>query len=169
MLKIYIYWHKCWCNGCGTDGTSEDRATQLLICEPLSFAMFINKLERWPNFLLWKADVQVLSLPLPYFLDVSIKIFKIYVGLGWGLHYKDVFFLSLVDLTGGRSIRVNSQEQSRANFIDFSKMPSVELKLSQMISHENQPPNKCLLVYLTLDIMSKHTHVPRRPSFQTPI
>ena len=38
MLKIYIYWHKCWCNGCGTDGTSEDRATQLLICEPLSFA-----------------------------------------------------------------------------------------------------------------------------------
>ena len=19
MLKIYIYWHKCWCNGCGTD------------------------------------------------------------------------------------------------------------------------------------------------------
>ena len=18
MLKIYIYWHKCWCNGCGT-------------------------------------------------------------------------------------------------------------------------------------------------------
>ena len=29
------------CNACGTDGrtTSEDSATQLLICEPLSFAM----------------------------------------------------------------------------------------------------------------------------------
>ena len=42
MLKIYIYWHKCWCYRCGTgrDGTtSEDRATQLLICEPLSFAI----------------------------------------------------------------------------------------------------------------------------------
>ena len=39
MLKIYIYWHKCWCNGCGTGRTtSEDSATQLLICEPLSFA-----------------------------------------------------------------------------------------------------------------------------------
>ena len=41
MLKIYIYWHKCWCYRCGTgrDGTtSEDSATQLLICEPLSFA-----------------------------------------------------------------------------------------------------------------------------------
>ena len=36
MLKIYIYWHKCWCHRCGT--TSEDRASQLLICEPLSFA-----------------------------------------------------------------------------------------------------------------------------------
>ena len=23
MLKIYIYWHKCWCNGCGTDGTGQ--------------------------------------------------------------------------------------------------------------------------------------------------
>ena len=40
MLKIYIYWHKCWCHRCGTDGrTSEDSATQLLICEPLSFAI----------------------------------------------------------------------------------------------------------------------------------
>ena len=43
MLKIYIYWHKCWCYRCGTgrDGTtSEDSATQLLICEPLSFAIY---------------------------------------------------------------------------------------------------------------------------------
>ena len=39
MLKIYIYWHKCWCYRCGTGRTtSEDSATQLLICEPLSFA-----------------------------------------------------------------------------------------------------------------------------------
>ena len=43
MLKIYIYWHKCWCNGCGTGRTtSEDRATQLLICEPLSFAIMMT-------------------------------------------------------------------------------------------------------------------------------
>ena len=43
--KIYIYWHKCSCYRCGTDErtneqtTSEYRATQLLICEPLSLAI----------------------------------------------------------------------------------------------------------------------------------
>ena len=40
MLKIYIYWHKCWCYRCGT--TSEDSATQLLICDSLSFAMRVE-------------------------------------------------------------------------------------------------------------------------------
>ena len=48
MLKIYIYWHKCWCYRCGTGRTtSEDRATQLLICEPLSFAIWRIPIYLW--------------------------------------------------------------------------------------------------------------------------
>ena len=58
MLKIYIYWYKCWCHRCGTGRTtSEDRATQLFICEPLSFA--ISNALRESRFLI--ADCPVMS------------------------------------------------------------------------------------------------------------